>query len=75
MFSPKDRMGYRYFHKRAHYLAVIGKALRGASERDGPLYGVGIKWEFANGDERRPVIAVHAGKGKSSTVKRSTNAR
>jgi U3 small nucleolar RNA-associated protein 22 len=65
MFSAKDRMNYRYFHKRAHYLAVINKALIAASKKGGALSGVKARWGFASGDERRPVIILRAGKGGS----------
>jgi U3 small nucleolar RNA-associated protein 22 len=47
MFSAKDRMNYRYFHKRAHYLAVINKALTTASKKGGPLSGVKARWGTA----------------------------
>lgn len=63
MFSPKDRMAYRYFHKRAHYLAVIADALKKASKKtESPLHGVEIEWEHA--DDRRPIISIAAGKGE-----------
>lgn len=60
MFSAKDRTAYRYFHKRAHYLAVIAQALRKASTKKGPLKGIKVDWEHA--DARRPVIAISSGK-------------
>ncbi|KAK4685401.1 U3 small nucleolar RNA-associated protein 22, partial [Tremellales sp. Uapishka_1] len=58
LFSAKDRMSYRYFHKRLHYLAVIKAAL----EKLDALEGVDIRWENAMGDARRPIIVLRAGK-------------
>jgi U3 small nucleolar RNA-associated protein 22 len=64
MFSAKDRMSYRYFHKRAHYLAVIAKALNEAStSAKSPLSRVRLTWENVMGDARRPVIVLSVGKG------------
>lgn len=60
MLSPKDRMNYRYFHKRAHYLAVIKAALENAASADEELKGMEISWSE---DDRRPVIILKAGKG------------
>ncbi|WVF73208.1 hypothetical protein IAT40_008027 [Kwoniella sp. CBS 6097] len=62
MFSPKDRMDYRYFHKRAHYLAVIFSALRQLTKKEGTLNGAEIQWGKASKDVRRPVIVITAGK-------------
>jgi U3 small nucleolar RNA-associated protein 22 len=65
MFSAKDRTAYRYFHKRAHYLAVIAAALKTESTKeDSALYGVEIEWEHA--DARRPIVSIAAGKGTST---------
>ncbi|CAK9784420.1 Nrap protein, partial [Cutaneotrichosporon oleaginosum] len=57
MFSAKDRIGYRYFHKRAHYLAVIAAGIKKAK---GPLSGVTVRWE--NLDAQRPIVVLEAGK-------------
>lgn len=56
MFTPKDRLNYRYFHKRAHYLAVIKEALQAEME------GLVVEWRDV--DARRPIIVLRAGKGK-----------
>ena len=61
MFSPKDRMNYRYFHKRAHYLAVIKAAVEKAMLGDEDLKGLEVSWE----GDRRPIIVLRAGKGES----------
>lgn len=62
MFSAKDRTAYRYFFKRAHYLAVIADGLKKAAKKDGPIHGVQVTWEQA--DERRPIISISAGKAQ-----------
>ncbi|WVW85925.1 hypothetical protein I302_107963 [Kwoniella bestiolae CBS 10118] len=62
MFSPKDRMDYRYFHKRSHYLAVIYATIQKLAMHDGPLNGVKLSWDVSMGDARRPIINVSAGK-------------
>ncbi|OCF40806.1 hypothetical protein I317_05418 [Kwoniella heveanensis CBS 569] len=62
MFAPKDRMDYRYFHKRAHYLAVIFSALRQLIKKEGSLNGAEIQWSRAMEDVRRPIIIITAGK-------------
>ncbi|WRT70438.1 uncharacterized protein IL334_007436 [Kwoniella shivajii] len=62
LFSLKDRMDYRYFHKRAHYLSVIYAALQKSAKQAGPLNGVTLSWDSSMGDVRRPVIVVTAGK-------------
>jgi U3 small nucleolar RNA-associated protein 22 len=54
-------MNYRYFHKRAHYLAVIKAALEEAASADEELKGMDISW---SGDDRRPIIILKAGKGE-----------
>lgn len=63
LLSPKDRLDYRYFHKRAYFLSVIKSALEQASRKKGDLQGTEVTWDYAAGDRRRPVIAVTAGKG------------
>ena len=55
-------MSYRYFHKRAHYLAVIMKSLRILSEKKGDLHGVQLEYAFSANDARRSCIVVTAGK-------------
>ncbi|BEJ17027.1 hypothetical protein CspHIS471_0604280 [Cutaneotrichosporon sp. HIS471] len=62
MFSAKDRTAYRYFHKRAHYLAVIAEGLKKASKKGGPLAGATIRWD--NVDAQRPIVVIEAGKAQ-----------
>ncbi|OWT39986.1 U3 small nucleolar RNA-associated protein 22 [Cryptococcus neoformans Bt1] len=62
IFTPKDRLDYRYFHKRMFYLAVIFSELQQLATKEGELKGVKIEWSTNMADERRPIVVVHAGK-------------
>lgn len=62
MFSAKDRTAYRYFHKRAHYLAVIGEGIKKASKQKGALAGVTVRWDAV--DTQRPILVLEAGKAQ-----------
>lgn len=65
MFSPKDRMDFRYFHKRSHYLAVVAQSLQKPTrDSKSPLSGMEVGWGFTSGDTRRPCITLKAGKGE-----------
>lgn len=55
-------MNYRYFHKRAHYLAVVKTAIEKAMLADEELKGLEVTWKM---DDKRPIIVLRAGKGKS----------
>lgn len=66
MFTPKDRTAYRYFHKRAHYLAVIASSLaaRGKGKHaDAVWCSMRVEWEYEGGDMRRPVVVLTFPKG------------
>jgi hypothetical protein len=65
MFSAKDRMDFRYFHKRSHYLAVIAQSLQKPfQDTKSPMRDLEVEWSFTGGDTRRPCIVLRAGKGK-----------
>lgn len=57
LFTPKDRLDYRYFYKRGSYLGIVKAALQKAEV----LKGADVQWESQ--DERRPVVAITVGKG------------
>jgi U3 small nucleolar RNA-associated protein 22 len=63
LFSPKDRLDYRYFYKRGYYLGIVKSNLEKASKAKGGFGGATISWDSQ--DERRPVIAISVGKGVS----------
>ena len=64
MFSAKDRMDHRYFHKRVPYLAVIKGAIVKAFKKDAGLRDVEAEWAYSMGDARRPIVLLKAGKGE-----------
>lgn len=62
MFSAKDRTAYRYFHKRAHYLAVIADGLKKAAKKGGVFEGTTVRWDAI--DPQRPIVVLEAGKAQ-----------
>jgi len=54
MFQEKDYMNYRYFYKRAYYLAVIA----GAVVDSKGLKGLKAEYSFMNGDQLKPVLVI-----------------
>lgn len=72
MFTPKDRTAYRYFHKRAHYIAVIASSLAALGKgKKGKEYAklwasMRVEWEYEGGDMRRPVLVLTFPKGELS---------
>jgi len=58
MFSPKDYLNHRYFHKRAYYLACIAAGLKNAKD-------LKIKMNFSllNGNYLTPVILIQSVEG------------
>ncbi|KAJ3087953.1 hypothetical protein HK102_009907 [Quaeritorhiza haematococci] len=54
MFQEKDWVNFRYFHKRAYFVAMLALALkRKASELP-----INIEYQWFNGDERRPILVL-----------------
>ncbi|RUS22739.1 hypothetical protein BC937DRAFT_87483 [Endogone sp. FLAS-F59071] len=55
LFQEKDHMNYRYFYKRAYYLAVLAKGIQHNK------IGLNVKLEFSafNGDTRRPILILN----------------
>ncbi|KAK0529877.1 U3 snoRNP protein [Tilletia horrida] len=63
LFQEKDYLNYRYAHKRAYYLAVLGAALADpASDKGETALGVKVSYQFANGDPRRPILVLESKK-------------
>ncbi|KAI9164211.1 U3 snoRNP protein [Blastocladiella emersonii ATCC 22665] len=50
LFQPKDHLNYRYFHKRAFYLAHAASILKAA--------GLRVEFAYDRNDTRRPMLAV-----------------
>lgn len=76
LFSAKDRNANRYFHKRAHYVAVLASAVDALTKKSGGEFaGVTVEYGLVDRDERRPVVVMTLPKGQSAliqTVRRLT---
>ncbi|GAD99854.1 conserved hypothetical protein [Paecilomyces variotii No. 5] len=53
LFQEKDYVNYRYFHKRAYYVACIATGLKSAKGLEWS-----VKFEYQDGDSLRPVIVL-----------------
>ncbi|KAL5332646.1 Nrap protein [Aspergillus crustosus] len=51
IFQEKDYTNYRYFHKRAYYVACIAAGIKDTKSNE-----LGAKFEYQDGDPLRPVI-------------------
>ncbi|KAI8056751.1 Nrap protein [Syncephalis plumigaleata] len=60
LFTEKDILNYRYFHKRAYYLAEMASALKRASPTS---LAVHLSYTFIDNDPRRPILVL-TGNGK-----------
>lgn len=64
LFQEKDYVNYRYFHKRAYYVACIAAGLQSAKGLD-----LSVKFEYQDGDSLRPVIVLeHPHKATNQAV-------
>ncbi|RKP08622.1 Nrap protein [Thamnocephalis sphaerospora] len=59
MFTDKDFLNNRYFHKRAHYLAEIAASLKRADDE----LAVDLSYAYVQNDPRRPILLL-TGNGK-----------
>ncbi|KAJ9106826.1 hypothetical protein QFC19_002954 [Naganishia cerealis] len=84
MFTPKDRTAYRYFHKRAHYIAVIASSLEALGrpstkakqdEMSKIWKSMTVDWDFEGGDMRRPILVLKFPKDKSLGIKHTQTIR
>ncbi|KAL2862912.1 rRNA-processing protein UTP22 [Aspergillus lucknowensis] len=53
IFQEKDYVNYRYFHKRAYFVACIAAGIK-----DKKSATLDVKYELQDGDELRPIISV-----------------
>ena len=53
IFQEKDYVNYRYFHKRAYYIACIAAGIREASD-----FNVDAKFGLQDGDSLRPLVVL-----------------
>ena len=58
IFQDKDYLNYRYFHKRAYYLACLATAIEEAEECT-----FVIKYVYQHGNHLQPIITVSPGTG------------
>ncbi|PWN52033.1 Nrap protein [Violaceomyces palustris] len=64
LFQEKDHMNFRYFHKRAFYLAVLADAITNSKQ---PKLGVQTSFQLMEGDPRRPILVLKPLHDKSDT--------
>lgn len=65
IFQAKDYLNYRYFHKRAYYLAVVTAALRDSEN----LTGLRFSFDLLHGDHLRPLLLIAPPEGSSDFAK------
>jgi U3 small nucleolar RNA-associated protein 22 len=56
LFQEKDHMNYRYFYKRAYYLAVLAAAIQ---DKKSGMSKCKIEFSTFNGDQRKPILILH----------------
>ncbi|KAL4951340.1 Nrap protein [Aspergillus filifer] len=64
IFQEKDFTNYRYFHKRAYYVACIAAGLKGNKNAD-----LDVKFELQDGDALRPTIVLQPTKGAKFQIR------
>lgn len=87
LFTLKDRLSNRYFHKRAHYIAAIASSLealtlakrpkKASSEDDVQQLWreVKLRWTHLGGDARRPILELLLPKDKARGLKHALTIR
>ncbi|KAF9902688.1 hypothetical protein BX616_001852 [Lobosporangium transversale] len=64
LFQEKDHMNYRYFYKRAYYLAVLAAAIQ---DKKSGMSSCKTEFSTLNGDQRKPILILHPSGDKSET--------
>ncbi|KAG0324998.1 hypothetical protein BGZ99_001153 [Dissophora globulifera] len=64
LFQEKDHMNYRYFYKRAYYLAVLAAAVQ---DKKSGMSGCKTEFSTLNGDQRKPILILHPSGDKSES--------
>ncbi|KAF9960710.1 hypothetical protein BGZ65_011803, partial [Modicella reniformis] len=62
LFQAKDYMNYRYFHKRAYYLAVLAASIQ---DKKSGMSNCKLEFSTLNGDQRKPILILHPSGDKS----------
>ncbi len=60
VFQEKDYLNYRYFHKRAYYLACLAAGIKDSSSCN-----FHVKFDCLNGNPLQPVLNLTPKSGKS----------
>ncbi|RHZ52197.1 hypothetical protein CDV55_103690 [Aspergillus turcosus] len=63
LFQEKDYVNYRFFHKRAYYVACLAAGLR-----ESPDLGLDVKFATQEGDSLRPVLILEPSSTDSSDL-------
>ncbi|PGG97841.1 hypothetical protein AJ79_09077 [Helicocarpus griseus UAMH5409] len=66
LLQRKDYLNYRYFHKRAYYIACVAAGIKDASEP-----GFKLSWSYQDGNTLRPVILLEPTGGADEAFIRS----
>ncbi|KAK2794977.1 hypothetical protein FQN52_006856 [Onygenales sp. PD_12] len=66
LFQKKDYLNYRYFHKRAYYIACIAAGIKDAKDPD-----FKISWSYQDGNTLRPVILIEPAENTDDAFARS----
>ncbi|KAL4973248.1 Nrap protein [Aspergillus desertorum] len=64
MFQEKDYANYRYFHKRAYYVACIAAGIKSKKST-----ALDVVYEFQDGDGLRPIIILQPAATKSDHIR------
>ena len=70
LFQDKDYVNFRYFHKRAYYIACVAAGIRQAKDMD-----LEPKFDLQNGDSLRPVIILEPSDSPSEPTRRKWRIR
>jgi U3 small nucleolar RNA-associated protein 22 len=61
IFQEKDYLNYRYFYKRAYYLACIAAGLQQAAQED-----FIVAFEYLHGNDLHPILVLKPRSGEHS---------
>ncbi|SPC64141.1 uncharacterized protein UHOD_05221 [Ustilago sp. UG-2017b] len=67
LFQPKDYVNFRYFHKKAFYLAALAHAIQTAEDEHDIHLGVTATFALVDSDPRRPILMLRPIHDKSET--------
>ncbi|SJX63609.1 uncharacterized protein SRS1_14361 [Sporisorium reilianum f. sp. reilianum] len=67
LFQPKDYANFRYFHKKAFYLAALAHAIQTAEDEHDIRLGITASFGLIDADPRRPILVLRPIHNKSET--------